>query len=323
MRIRQIAEETIRFLEAHRLEPGPTNYALGYFTVTGENPEIARAVAAITAGGVRITQSEVEAIMASHGFGRGETVARNNAAANAVRRQALRLVDVTADAARATGEFGRDIAANLDQLDAVAEGRMALREVAAAMIERTAVAEQQLAAATAEAMQLRVDLEEARSEAMMDHLTGLPNRRGSNAEVQRLTAEGTNWSAAMIDVDDFKAINDRFGHGVGDRVLKAVAGTLAEMCAPHFVGRWGGEEFVVLFEGMDAAKATVIVDRAREAVGDRRMRLRESDEPLGRVSFSAGVAGASLYLDGDTIERADALLYAAKQAGKDRVLAAA
>lgn len=323
MRIRQIADQVIDFLDAHRLEPGPTNYALGYFTVTQENPEIARAVAAITTGGVRITQAEVDAIMSAHGYGRGETAARNNAAANAVRRQALRLVDVTADAARATGEFGRDIAANLDQLDAVAEGRIALRDVAAAMIARTSVAEQQLAAATAEAIQLRVDLEEARSEAMMDHLTGLPNRRGSNAEVQRLTAEGTNWSAAMIDVDDFKMINDRFGHGVGDRVLKAVAATLAEMCAPHFVGRWGGEEFVVLFEGLDAAAATVIVDRARETVGDRRMRLRESDEPLGRVSFSAGVAGASLYLDGDTLERADALLLAAKEAGKDRVLAAA
>lgn len=323
MRIRQIAEETIGFLEAHRLEPMPTNYALAYFTVTGENAEIARTVAAITAGGVRISQTEVDSIMAAHGFARGETAARNNAAANAVRRQALRLVDVTADAARATGEFGRDIAANLEQLDAVAEGRIALRDVAAAMIERTAVAEQQLASATAEAMQLRADLEEARNEAMIDHLTGLPNRRGSNAEVQRLTESGAHWSAAMVDVDNFKSINDRFGHGVGDRVLKAVAATLAEMCAPHFVGRWGGEEFVVLFEGMDAAEATTIVDRAREAMGDRRMRLRESDKPLGRISFSAGVAGSSLYLDGDTIERADALLYAAKQAGKDRVLAAA
>lgn len=323
MRIRQIAEQTIEFLEAHRLEPMPTNYALAYFTVTGENPDIARAVAAITAGGVRITQAEVDAVMTAHGFSRAETAARNNAAANAVRRQALRLVDVTADAARATGEFGRDIAANLDQLDAVAEGRIALREVAAAMIERTSVAEQQLAAATAEALQLRADLEEARNEAMIDHLTGLPNRRGSNAEVQRLRGDGAHWSAAMIDIDNFKAINDRFGHGVGDRVLKAVAGTLAETCAPHFVGRWGGEEFVVLFEGLDAAEASVIVDRAREAVGDRRMRLRESDEPLGRISFSAGVASASLYLEGDTIERADALLLAAKDAGKDRVIVAA
>lgn len=320
MRNRQLADDVIDFLIQQRLEPQPSNYALGYFTLTGENAEIAHAVRVIIDGGVRITQVEADALMSAHGYGRSESAVQTAAAANAVRRQALRLVDLTADAARATGEFGRDIAANLDQLDAVAEGRVALREVAAAMIERTTEAEQQLARATAEAMQLRADLEEARAEAMVDHLTGLPNRRGINTEIERLTAEGIQWSAAMIDVDDFKAINDRFGHGVGDRVLKAVAATLAEVCAPHFAGRWGGEEFVVLFEGLTAPTAADIVDKAREAMRDRRMKLRESDEPLGRISFSAGVAESG---DGDALERADERLYAAKQAGKDRVLAGA
>lgn len=322
MNDRQLAEDVIAFLADQRLVPHPSNYALGYFTLTDEHGEIARAVRAITSGKVRISQSEADAIMASHGFTRSEGDARSNAAANAVRRQALRLVDVTADAARATGEFGRDIAANLDQLDAVAEGRIALREVAGAMIERTAIAEQQLAHATAEAMQLRADLEEARAEAMIDHLTGLPNRRGINAEVDRLRAGDSIWCAAMIDVDDFKAVNDRFGHGVGDRVLKAVAVTLAETCTPYFTGRWGGEEFVVLFEGVDIPAAVAVIDTAREAISARRMKLRESDQPLGRISFSAGVACADPEGDGDPLEQADARCIAAKEAGKDRVLSA-
>ncbi|RHW16927.1 GGDEF domain-containing protein [Sphingomonas gilva] len=325
MQNRQLAEEVIGFLEEQRLEPLPVNYALGYLFLTGEDEEVARAVSAIVDGRVRISQSEVEAIMAAQGFGRADG-GRTEAIANAVRRQALRLVDLTAETARATGEFGRDIAANLDQLDAVAEGRIALRDVAAAMIERTAIAEKQLADATAEAIQLRADLEEARLEAMADHLTGLPNRRGINAEIERLVVAKARWSAAIIDIDDFKLINDRWGHGVGDRVLKAVASTLAEACAPHFTGRWGGEEFVVLFEGLDVAAATAIVDKARETVGDRRMRLRETDQPLGRITFSAGVAEAAPpdapVEEGDTLERADERLYAAKEAGKDRVLAA-
>lgn len=116
-------------------------------------------------------------------------------------------------------------------------------------------------------------------------------------------------------------VNDEFGHGVGDRVLKAIAATLTRECEGHLVARWGGEEFVVLFEGssLDAARQTLGV--ARAAVAERRFRLRDTDRPLGAITLSAGLVvvapGMSL---ADVARQADALLYQAKQAGRNRVV---
>ena len=115
--------------------------------------------------------------------------------------------------------------------------------------------------------------------------------------------------------------NDRYGHAVGDRVLKAVATSLAESLAGHFVGRWGGEEFLIVAE-CDVEAAVASLESAKEALGKRQFKLRETDEPMGRISYSAGVAR----LCGDTrakaIELADAALYSAKETGRDKVLAA-
>jgi diguanylate cyclase len=86
------------------------------------------------------------------------------------------------------------------------------------------------------------------------------------------------------------------------------------------VARFGGEEFAILFPSLDAAAAAAIVDEARERVSDRQFKVRETDAPLGQITFSAGVASAS---EGETLEallqRADALLYRAKDRGRNCV----
>ena len=124
----------------------------------------------------------------------------------------------------------------------------------------------------------------------------------------------------MVDIDLFKDVNDRFGHSVGDRVLKAIADALLQGCAGHLVARYGGEEFVILFADTDLATAATTLDATRQAVAAKRYRLRETDAPLGAVTFSAGIAetepGASL---GSVFGRADALLYRAKNDGRNCV----
>lgn len=156
-----------------------------------------------------------------------------------------------------------------------------------------------------------------------DALTGLSNRAHVDAELARELDRARRYGHAcaivMFDVDDFKAINDRQGHAEGDRVLCAIASVIAETVrASDLVGRWGGEEFLVLCPETSADDARALAERVRLAVRG----LGFGD---GRIhTISAGVAEISG--DGgadDLLRRADAALYDAKRAGRDRVCVAA
>lgn len=202
----------------------------------------------------------------------------------------------------------------------------ALAELTRAMIDRTRIAEQRMAAMGAEMQALQDSLAEARDDAGRDALTGLPNRRALQQRLALLAeaarATGAALSVAFCDIDRFKAINDTHGHDVGDRVLRLTADALGEAAgADCFVGRHGGEEFLMLFEGIDAATASARVDAVRGALSARHLRVRGTEAAVGHVTFSAGVAHLRAdEADEALIARADAALYRAKQDGRDRVL---
>jgi diguanylate cyclase len=105
---------------------------------------------------------------------------------------------------------------------------------------------------------------------------------------------------------------------VGDRVLKAIAAALSSACKGHLVTRYGGEEFAVLFAGIELETARATLDAARVTVATKHYKLREDDAPLGEVTFSAGITLAKSD-DGyhSLFKRADGLLYAAKSAGRN------
>lgn len=152
-----------------------------------------------------------------------------------------------------------------------------------------------------------------------DGLTGVWNRRKmeevGEGELQRLARHGTPATLLLIDVDDFKAINDTYGHASGDAVLTALVdawrGALRET---DVLGRWGGEEFLVLVSGSGVGDAVAVAERLRQATRAVDGGLRQ------RVTVSIGL---SMALSHDSwrrwFERADAALYRAKAAGKDRV----
>ncbi|MCI2239996.1 GGDEF domain-containing protein [Paenibacillus sp. TRM 82003] len=161
--------------------------------------------------------------------------------------------------------------------------------------------------------------------ARTDALTGLPNRRTSDAELERMQTrargEGSPLCVAVLDLDRFKAFNDTFGHQAGDSLLVAAAGAWrGRLDAAHagvgpgrgaMLGRWGGEEFVLLLLGHDLQEAVDLVDALRTST------------PAGQT-FSAGVAQWSgLESPVELFGRADAALYAAKEGGRDRVVPAA
>ncbi|MDY6947571.1 MAG: diguanylate cyclase [Pseudomonadota bacterium] len=162
-----------------------------------------------------------------------------------------------------------------------------------------------------------------RTLAMTDELTGVPNRRAVLSQLAPLLQQPDPPSCAMliIDIDHFKSINDQHGHAEGDEALKAVAGELREdVHPPAFIGRLGGEEFVVVIPGADFDKAYRLAERFRDRVMSIDTRRWLMDR---RITVSIGLTMAKT--SGDTpstmLQRADAALYDAKRAGRNCVKA--
>lgn len=159
--------------------------------------------------------------------------------------------------------------------------------------------------------------------AATDFLTGLPNRRAitGHAEVAFSLAKRnhTGFAVAVIDIDHFKAVNDRFGHDVGDQALKHIADTLARECrGPLRVGRQGGEEFVVILEGVTAAVAGNVAERLRQSIEAMPFSAK------GKAVTLTASLGVSAISANDTsyeamLTRADLALYAAKSGGRNQV----
>ena len=148
-----------------------------------------------------------------------------------------------------------------------------------------------------------------------DELTGLPNRRAWADELpralERARADGVPITVGIIDLDHFKAYNDRYGHPAGDRLLKAAAAAWhSSLRRRDLLARYGGEEFIVLLPDADLTQARAVLERARTA------------NPDGET-FSAGLAAwDGTETSDDLIARADVALYAAKAAGRDRIMSA-
>lgn len=161
-----------------------------------------------------------------------------------------------------------------------------------------------------------------------DELTGLVNRREAHrciaAEVERLRRGGGVASLLLLDVDRFKRVNDRFGHPAGDELLVRIAEVLrSRLRGVDVVARWGGEEFLVLLVETDAAAAMTVAEELRRAIGSRRFALEGCEDVP--VTVSVGVVGLHAQVAGPmevAYRQVDEALYAAKDAGRDRVVLA-
>ncbi len=163
--------------------------------------------------------------------------------------------------------------------------------------------------------------------AITDELTGLPNRRALDAaldrEIRRAAREKLPLSILMIDIDHFKSVNDQYGHSVGDEVLHRVGQMIATACrrAGDLAARYGGEEFILLLPSTTPEDARKVAENVRMDI--LQMAPSSSVPDMRPVSVSIGVAsstaGAPLSCD-DVLKRADQALYAAKNAGRNRVM---
>ncbi|MHB8895491.1 MAG: sensor domain-containing diguanylate cyclase [Candidatus Geothermincolia bacterium] len=171
-------------------------------------------------------------------------------------------------------------------------------------------------------LEAQARIEELERLSLLDPLTGIGNRRHAEAYLESRLSEyrryGWEFGLAFFDIDHFKLVNDTFGHEAGDRVLKMVALTARNSIrTADIASRWGGEEFTAVIQKVDGVILQEITDTMRRLVQESSI-----DEGGRRVAVTVSV-GCTLAVPSDTVEsivaRADGLMYASKEAGRNRV----
>lgn len=322
----ELAASITSFLVDNDLDVSPANLLLAHSAFSGKNPRLARQIIAQAQSVDGINQKWL------NDLGEQESGQPDRADLDRLMTRLETNLESfhanTKEARSVTSDYGTELeqhVVDLEQLQKTGRIVSSLADLAKVMLDRTRKAEDDMRKSEDEAKALRRSLQRAKRDAEVDFLTGLPNRRAFETLLDRHHKEARAacepLSVAFCDIDEFKKVNDIHGHEAGDRVIKAIADTLARISDDHcHVARHGGEEFVMLFRGMTPTQAAEKLDDAREALADRRLINRKTDEPFGQITFSGGVADIFGYGDARAaLKAADAALYKAKAAGRNRV----
>lgn len=310
------------------LPPEPPVYDLLWRYVRDEDHELSLAIDKALAGDgltLAVVASLRETMLGQMSEAQvNQLIAEAHGQAEALTRRIESGQTDLADYGRAIADGGERLAGPLD-----ATALAALLEQLGAATSTVQAANSrlldELEQAAAESRALADRLIQAERAAVTDALTGVLNRRGLMAAVERAQAEAAASGApmAVVDIDHFKRFNDRFGHAMGDDVLRFVARHLADHLEQSggAVGRLGGEEFVGVMPGATVQAAAGRIDRVRAELAGQVLRSAVDGSSMGRISFSAGVAEHRAGQGPDQlIERADGALYTAKRLGRDRVV---
>ncbi len=326
-------DEVRALLARTGLPPEPETYELLYLHVKRMDAALSREIERAIAAG-KLSSETVKALRRAHlgDLAGAEVLALVEAAQESANHLAERLdrghADLKAyDATIAAEDETLSVSRSTHEL---AELVQRLRRANAAMMAANRRLEADIQDATLETGRLLDRLETAERSARTDPLTGLLNRRGLMEALKRAQAaaleRGTPLAVGLVDIDQFKRVNDQWGHAIGDEVLRCVGGHLqahARKLAGDaaLAGRYGGEEFLVLLPGLPLQQAAAGLDACRANLARQVLRRADDGASLGRISFSAGVSQLRPDDCGDSlIDRADAALYAAKRTGRDRVL---
>ena len=324
---RALMEQITGFLVGNDLDITPENLTIAHAAFAGSNLRLSRKISERQTAREPITQEWLNSI------------ANDNVQAPNNQPDFTQLVakldssiesftHTTRNAHTAAASYGSELAKHAESMEgSQATGMMltSLAELTKAMLERTQQVEEEMKRSEREANSLRKSLAKAQRDAEIDHLTGLPNRRAFEGllethyrEAQRLIEP---LCVAFCDIDHFKSVNDTHGHDTGDRVIQAIGQVLSRISNENcHVARHGGEEFVMLFRGLTKRESQMKLDEARELMANRRFINRTTDEPIGQITFSGGVADVFAFPDPrEALRAADEALYRAKQGGRNRI----
>jgi len=330
----RLARAAVDGMETHKVWPTPLNFELWLHFVSAPDSPLGRAIDELLKNGEPITEAVAEGLAAEY-LPKARLNEEIRDAGDRLNEQLENISAAIKTAQRSTDAYGKALAGASDELAAPEVDPANMVKLVQSLAGATkkvqrenASLEKRLNASTNEVARLREHLEQVRREAMTDALTTLANRKALDDGLARQCAEadaqGTPLAVAIVDIDHFKRFNDTWGHQTGDQVIRYVASVMARLGeAPRLAARFGGEEFAVLFPQERMSEVSRQLDLIRREIGSRTLKRRSTNEDLGAVTVSIGVAE---YARGEGpaafVERADAALYASKRAGRDRVTCA-
>lgn len=324
-------ESALNYLKTYYTPAYPRNYELWYTYCVGFNKSLNEAINRLLKRNGRVSPAEAlklydEFLSPTRLTDRVEEVG------GMVSNEIDQITEMLTGALKTTGAYGNSLDGAREALGTAGDRQTIAaiaRELALAtkeMYENNQKLEARLLDSKAQISELKDSLEAIRYESLTDQLTGISNRKHFDQSLTRAIQEaemsGRPMSLLLGDIDHFKSFNDLHGHQTGDQVLRLVGQTLKNnVKGRDLPARYGGEEFGVILPETPLQAAVQLAENIRKAIKAKELVKRSTGESLGRITMSFG---AAVFRPGelseDLIHRADQCLYAAKRAGRDRVL---
>ncbi|QUD88161.1 GGDEF domain-containing protein [Phenylobacterium montanum] len=325
-----LARKVLEDMERRHIWPTALNYELWTHYVANPDGALAQEIERLLSIGEAITEGVSEQLAAAY-LPKARLNEQIRDAGDQLTRELTAVAAAIKQAQRSSEQYGATLTSagkSLDE-DVGPEDIRRLVDTLTTATKRVQRENRSLAKrldeSTAEVSRLREHLEQVRRDATTDALTNLANRKAFDDELARACAEAVEkrepLALAVIDIDHFKRFNDTWGHQTGDQVIRYVSSVIGRMAPPpRFAARYGGEEFAMIFPSERAAEVVRTLEEIREEVSSRALKRRSTNEDLGTITVSAGVAELKHGEKVDVlIERADQALYASKRNGRNQV----
>jgi diguanylate cyclase len=325
-----LAHEALDLMALYGVPATAANYEVWLSYRIGKHTALRQAIDEHIASGAPFT-AEISSEIYERFFTGLRVSAQMVMAGEQIARDLANVMTVLQNAGERSDTYGRKLEETAGHLASAIDPtqlRQVVSSLAAAtldMANHNRTLTDQLQKSSREIQGLRANLESVRVESLTDGLTGLANRRMFDETLRMRIAEaranGAELSLLMCDIDHFKRFNDTWGHHTGDQVLRFVASALQTLALPdQLVARYGGEEFVMVLPRISLEQARQLGETLRTTIQAKRLRRRSTNEDLGQVTISCGIARLQ---PGDTpqgfMERADGCLYASKRDGRNKV----
>lgn len=326
-----LGHRTVDEVGRHDLPVSPQNYEVWLTYLTESSPDLRIALDKLIASGKPISGGDMEELYERF-FSTTHLSTQVMETGSRIAHEIADALDALKKAGATTERYGETLSVAATSLTSTTIDGDALKRLISVLASATTEMSKQnsnlshkLAASSQEMEKLRTSLRQARAEALTDALTGVANRKLFDETLRLRKEESDNAHTALTlllcDIDHFKSFNDTWGHQTGDQVIRFVASALTKFALPdHLVARYGGEEFAVIMPRTSLQDAGRIAEQIRGAIEAKRLVRRSTNETIGAVTVSFGVA---LYAAGETVSqlvaRADECLYMSKRNGRNRV----
>lgn len=318
-------------MSKYEIPATPRNYNVWYDYVSGSNIELSKTIDAMREKGEEFTEEKNESLYRQFFSEKDENELKK------IREDLQRILttilrEVT-ELAGQTEEYESFISSTVNVL-AKDSSTEEIKNVVNEILEKTRTLggvgktlRHKLTDTTEALETLKDQFEQVKTQAYVDFLTGVPNRKAFDEMLNKATREATSeskdLSLLMIDIDHFKLFNDEYGHLIGDEVLRFVAKKIKELVKGRdFLARFGGEEFALILPETPVAGAQVVAESIRGCFAETSLKEVATSKKLGKITVSLGVA---FYRQGESVEefisRSDQALYFAKKNGRNRVAA--